>query len=316
MNAGAKLYRKFNNKHLEPLAGEVVGEDGVYLLVRTSQSNIHVAQAARTQAFVDGQLRAGARRIIDEPGYIGQEITIDLRQGETLVLEKLASLYTSRDQAISECGLAARKAIACAGRFDALMAEHVLAWKHLWRRFDVHLQPAEPGFKLNVPMLLRLNMFHLLQAVSPNSIGLDIGVPARGWTGEAYQGHIFWDELFIFPFVNYRMPEITRSLLHVSLPASGRGARGGAKRGLSGRDVSLAKRQRRTGGNAGAQPEPALAALGAGQLVPAAPCGQRHRVQRLAVLSSHARRRVSALPRRRADSRHRALLVEHGDFQR
>jgi trehalose/maltose hydrolase-like predicted phosphorylase len=66
---------------------------------------------------------------------------------------------------------------------------------------------------MNVPMLLRLHMFHLLQAVSPNSIGLDIGVPARGWTGEAYQGHVFWDELFIFPFFNYRMPEITRSLL-------------------------------------------------------------------------------------------------------
>jgi trehalose/maltose hydrolase-like predicted phosphorylase len=68
-------------------------------------------------------------------------------------------------------------------------------------------------FKMNVPMLLRLDMFHLLQAVSPNSVGLDIGVPARAWTGEAYQGHVFWDELFIFPFFNYRMPEITRSLL-------------------------------------------------------------------------------------------------------
>jgi trehalose/maltose hydrolase-like predicted phosphorylase len=38
-------------------------------------------------------------------------------------------------------------------------------------------------------------------------------VPARGWTGEAYEGHIFWDELFIFPTLNYRAPEITRSLL-------------------------------------------------------------------------------------------------------
>ena len=83
VNAGAKLYRKFNNKHLEPLAGEVVGEDGVYLLVRTCQSNIHVAQAARTRAFVDGQLREGPRRVIDEPGYIGQELVIDLQQGET-----------------------------------------------------------------------------------------------------------------------------------------------------------------------------------------------------------------------------------------
>src|SRR5690606_26915407 len=76
-----------------------------------------------------------------------------------------------------------------------------------------HVQPAGRRFPLNVPMLLRLNMLHLLQAVSHNSIGLDIGVPARGWTGETYRGHIFWDELFIFPFLNYRTPEITRSLL-------------------------------------------------------------------------------------------------------
>jgi beta-phosphoglucomutase family hydrolase len=213
VNGGAKLYLKFNNKHLEPLAGEVIGADGVYMLVRTCQSNINVAQAARTRAFVDGQLREGRRRVIDEPGYIGQEFGVELKQGETLTLEKVASFHTSRDHATSECGLAARKKIARAGRFEAVMADHILAWKHLWRRFDVHMQPGGPAFKLNVPMLLRLNMFHLLQAVSPNSIGLDIGVPARGWTGEAYQGHIFWDELFIFPFLNYRMPEITRSLL-------------------------------------------------------------------------------------------------------
>ena len=32
-------------------------------------------------------------------------------------------------------------------------------------------------------------------------------------SGEAYRGHIFWDELFIFPFYTFRIPEITRSLL-------------------------------------------------------------------------------------------------------
>ncbi len=213
VNAGAKLYRRFNNRHLEPLAGEVVGDDGLSLLVRSCQSHVHVAQTARTQAFLDGRLLEVQRRVIEEPGYIGQELEIDVKQGQTLVLEKLAFFYTSRDRAISECMLEARKAVARAGRFEAVMTDHVLAWRHLWRRFDVHIRPADPGFKLNVPMLLRLNMLHLLQAVSPNSIGLDIGVPARGWTGEAYQGHVFWDELFIFPFFNYRMPEITRSLL-------------------------------------------------------------------------------------------------------
>ena len=49
------------------------------------------------------------------------------------------------------------------------------------QRSDMHIQPADHGFKVNVLMLLRLNMLHLLQAVSPNSIGLDMGVPARGW---------------------------------------------------------------------------------------------------------------------------------------
>lgn len=213
VNAGATLYRPFNNSHLEPLASEVVNEETVFLLVRTCQSQIHVALAARTLLFVNGTQVKGQRRIVEESGYIGQELQVDLHEGERLVVEKLATLYTSHDQAISECGLEARKAIARAGTFAAVTADHQLAWKYLWRHFDIHLQPAAPEFQLNVPMLLRLNMFHLLQTISPNSIGRDIGVPPRGWTGEAYQGHIFWDELFIFPFFNYRMPEITRSLL-------------------------------------------------------------------------------------------------------
>jgi beta-phosphoglucomutase family hydrolase len=234
VNAGAKLYRKFKNQHLDPLAGKVVGDDGVCLLVRTNQSNVQVAQMVRTRAFVDGKLVEVPRESISDAGYVGQEFSVALEQGQTLVLEKVGALYTSRDHAISECALAARKAVEGAGRFEVVMAPHVLAWKHLWRHFDVHLQPVDPGLKLNVSMLLRLNMFHLLQAVSPNSIGLDIGVPARGWTGEAYQGHVFWDELFIFPFLNHRMPEITRSLLMYRYRRLGEARAGAAAAGYRG----------------------------------------------------------------------------------
>lgn len=234
VNSGAKLYRKFNNQHLAPVSAETFEEDGICLTVRTSQSRIEVAQAARTRVFLDGKPVQVQRRPVQEPGYIGQEFEVGLKQGGTLLLEKVASFYTARDHAISECGLESRKAIARAGSFDALMAHHVLAWKHLWRRFDVHIQPADPGFKLNVSMLLRLNMFHLLQTVSLNSIGLDIGVPARGWTGEAYQGHVFWDELFIFPFFNHRMPEITRALLMYRYRRLGEARAAAARAGFKG----------------------------------------------------------------------------------
>src|SRR5581483_1334263 len=152
------------------------------------------------------------RRVLHEAAYICHETSVDVPEGQTLTVEKVASFYTSRDRAISDPLRESVRAVDRAGDFEHLLATHTRAWKHLWRRFDVHLEPSEVG-TLNVLMLLRLNMFHLLQTVSVHSIGLDIGVPARGWTGEAYQGHVFWDELFIFPFFNYRMPEITRSLL-------------------------------------------------------------------------------------------------------
>ncbi len=212
VNTGARLYRKFNNRHLEPLTSEAVGVDGVCLVVRTSQSKLHIAQAARTQVTVEGKPAGTHRRLTEEPGYIGQELTLQLAQGQTAVVEKILSLYTSRDEAISEPTHEARKALERAGRFDDLLAAHALRWKQIWRRFDVHFEPDQPE-GLNALMLVRLNMFHLLQTLSLFTIGLDIGVPARGWTGEAYQGHVFWDELFIFPFFNYRIPEITRSLL-------------------------------------------------------------------------------------------------------
>jgi trehalose/maltose hydrolase-like predicted phosphorylase len=54
---------------------------------------------------------------------------------------------------------------------------------------------------------------HLLQTLSPHTADLDVGVPARGLHGEAYRGHVFWDELFVFPVMNLKLPKLTQSLL-------------------------------------------------------------------------------------------------------
>jgi trehalose/maltose hydrolase-like predicted phosphorylase len=48
---------------------------------------------------------------------------------------------------------------------------------------------------------------------SPLNTRIDAGIPARGLHGEAYRGHIFWDELFILPIYNIHLPEVTRSIL-------------------------------------------------------------------------------------------------------
>lgn len=42
---------------------------------------------------------------------------------------------------------------------------------------------------------------------------MDTSIPARGLHGEAYRGHIFWDELFVLPFYVTRFPEINESAI-------------------------------------------------------------------------------------------------------
>jgi trehalose/maltose hydrolase-like predicted phosphorylase len=40
------------------------------------------------------------------------------------------------------------------------------------------------------------------------------GVPAKGLTGKAYEGHYFWDtEIYLLPFLIYTSPQVARNLL-------------------------------------------------------------------------------------------------------
>ncbi len=214
VNCGVARYRNLNSKHLEPLEAEAVSDEIIYLKVQTTQSNVQIAQAARTRVMRDGQPVAVKRQARTEPGYVEHRLTMDAEEGVPLTLEKVVALYTSRDRAITECGLEAQKAVRRAGGFEDLLRTHAQAWSHLWRRFDIGIEADLPNNSMeSAALVLRLHVFHLLQTVSPNSMDLDVGVPARGWHGEAYRGHIFWDELFILPFLNLRMPEITRALL-------------------------------------------------------------------------------------------------------
>ena len=57
----------------------------------------------------------------------------------------------------------------------------------------------------------------------------DAGVPAKGLTGRAYEGHYFWDtEIYLLPFLTYTSPRIAKNLLtfrHKMLPQARERAR-------------------------------------------------------------------------------------------
>jgi trehalose/maltose hydrolase-like predicted phosphorylase len=210
-NAGVERYRGLDGRHLVPVEVGQAGDEVVWLQVETRSSRVRIALAARTRAGRDGQAVTVERRTAQEPGFAAHDLTVEVREGEPVTVEKVVALFTSRDRGIAEAGDAARRRVLrLPDGFDELLERHVLAWDQLWRRCRIEL---DGDGDQEVARTLNLHVFHLLQTVSEHTIDLDVGVPARGLHGEAYRGHIFWDELFIFPFLNLRFPELTRALL-------------------------------------------------------------------------------------------------------
>ena len=59
---------------------------------------------------------------------------------------------------------------------------------------------------------LRFATYHLITATNPVDEHVSIG--ARGMTGEAYRGHVFWDtEIYMLPFYVLTDPPAARALL-------------------------------------------------------------------------------------------------------
>lgn len=215
MNTGVPRYRQLNSQHLRTIQMGDMEPEGVYLHVQTSQSRFEVAEAARTRLFTEGRAAAPDVQTAEEGASVGQEFALDVEAGQTVTAEKIVSLYSSRDRVLTNVTENACLDVRRAGRFEDLLGGHRRAWGLLWRRFDVLVDTSKdfPIGGHSIQLALRLHIFHLLQTASLNTVGLDVSVPARGLHGEAYRGHYFWDEMYIFPFYNLRVPEITRSCL-------------------------------------------------------------------------------------------------------
>jgi len=208
LNNGVARYRQLWGRHLDPQAPRIYAADVIALKMRTRQSRIEIAEAARARVYADGHELHVDRTTYQTEDYIQQVLSLDVEQGVPIRVEKLIALYTSRDRAISEPLDSAGHGVARYTGFDEALAGHRRAWDELWNVCDMRV-PGEP----RVQYLLRFHISHVLQVCSRLTAHHDAGVPARGLNGEAYRGHVFWDELYVYPFLSFRFPEITRGLL-------------------------------------------------------------------------------------------------------
>ncbi len=205
-NAGVARYRGLGGRHLRVERTWTAGEEVIALLAETTGSRIRVAEAARTRLL--GARSWVSRTVEQEAALIAHRMVVPVVDGEEVTVEKVVAIFTSRDPGIYEPGEAATRELDWTPGYDDLTAANARAWSNTWHRTHIDIEQSE-----SLARGLTLQLFHLHQAISKHTRTYDVGVPARGLAGEAYRGHIFWDELFVFPYVNLRVPELAQALL-------------------------------------------------------------------------------------------------------
>ncbi|MFB1052020.1 glycoside hydrolase family 65 protein [Paraliobacillus sp. JSM ZJ581] len=141
-----------------------------------------------------------------------------LKPKENFKMEKLSTVYTSRDKAfdqpnyhlqeLREHSLQDLKANAMQG-YDVLFQFHQDAWQQqVWSKYNIDIK-SENIFD---ELALKFSLYHLTVMTPAHDDRM--GIAAKALSGEGYKGHSFWDtELFILPFFTYSNPNVARSLL-------------------------------------------------------------------------------------------------------
>ena len=143
--------------------------------------------------------------------------TVEARPGCPIHLTKYMVYHTSPTASSAElCGRAewTMDRVMQQG-FPQLLAAQEQSMDDFWRRSDVRVRDIREDrvqrTTVEIQQAIHFNLFHILQA---SARAEDTGVPAKGLTGQAYEGHYFWDtEIYLLPFLTYTSPRIARNLL-------------------------------------------------------------------------------------------------------
>ena len=171
--------------------------------MRVSEIEVAVASASEFQG------PAGSRTVSQEGGPRGgeEQWSWEASLGETARLDRIVTVFTSRDGANPAKTASDHLAATRARGFSALAQAHVDAWRCKWEAAEVRIVGDEEAQRA-----LRFATYHLIAAVNPANEHVSIG--ARALTGEAYRGHVFWDtEIYMLPFYIFTDPPAARALL-------------------------------------------------------------------------------------------------------
>lgn len=204
---------KFSAKLLQPRASHAK-DSRIVLVQGTERSQMILACGIDHELVTDCPYSSKTAHTENSGEVI---FTVEAGAGCPIRLNKYMAYHTSKTAKPHEINRRAEwtlDRVANQG-FGKLLAEQEQYMDQFWQKSDVQVSQVK-GERVRLSTVemqqaIRMNLFHILQA---SARAEDNGIAAKGLTGNAYEGHYFWDtEIYVFPFLVYTSPLTAKNLL-------------------------------------------------------------------------------------------------------
>ena len=195
-NKNVKRYRDFESREFD-----VTALTADKLVAETRQSGIKLVVGAKTSSdAAEFSVTTGQDQIVATGDF-------KLTPEDTIDVERVIGIATSYEEADPEQVVDEQLTSVT---FEEIVADSVKYWQDVWSEADIILDSDDPDLQ----RMIRMNVFHLRQSAQHHANQyLDASVGSRGLTGEGYRGHIFWDEIFVIPYLAANDPQTAKDIL-------------------------------------------------------------------------------------------------------
>lgn len=190
---------------------EAIGSD---LMLKSATKVSKQEVFAGMRFFIDGRsVNAGPVKTEKAARF---QCFITLEKGQEVVFDKTVVMLFNGEKGdqLWKSGIAALEN-AIENSFEKALARQKAFWEDFWKASDIVLEPSAPEGVQSVAdeqQGVRYCIFQMAQTYRGGSERHNVG--AKGLTGEAYNGHAFWDtEACCLPFYLFTNPDAARSLL-------------------------------------------------------------------------------------------------------
>ncbi|MFC6261608.1 glycoside hydrolase family 65 protein [Levilactobacillus fujinensis] len=219
VNGNVARYSAFDQRHIR-VTGTSQQPDSIFLEGQTRSSAVNFVMGSHLTGPGEALQTPNANRPNAEQ-QVRQMRSVDVHPRHTYTFEKNVVLFTDRETTGDLLPTATQELSQAS--FEDTLTSSTTYWQHRWTDADIQITGDMTSQKLT-----RVNLYHLFTATQAIASGkIDASVNARGLDGEAYRGHVFWDEMFDLPIYALHDPKLARSLLmyrYRRLPAAKKNA--------------------------------------------------------------------------------------------